>query len=422
MIGSLDDAKVAGALLGALNVDSDELAALISSPYSVVTVGHELNRANLSVMVRAVVLARGLEFSIQDLLRLVKLSGQNPFAGGPNPVPADTRRTWEFVRMVDKIASASFTIPDLDAVLAHHLDPASSDIPTDAELAKVLDDIRAGLQAVVETTSDREDPKGDITRKKLGLLQWNAGLVEASMGTLLGNTVYSADLAVLPFADFPEALKAKVGYDADTRVLRFGGPMTLAERIALNALSNDVPYQAAVTALFDAPRTFVAQRMQAFVLPTFSAALAALPGGVAFPKDLKQRAFYDSQNSLLKFVGFMTDTERATLRQLSNNANYQNAVDALFNATAAYVTPAANRFLTAADATAFFDNAATTVDDRLRRLLDKLMPYLRRTLSESLVKQKVGEAVAWTRQPPILSCRLASSRRSTARRWPLTTS
>ena len=183
-----------------------------------------------------------------------------------------------------------------------------------------------------------------------------------------------------------------MSHDAATQRLRVAGPLTLAERDALLSASADGPYTAAVTALAEAPRRFVAERMQAFDLPRFTTPLAELPAGVVLPSAMRGRIYHDATAGLLGSVGPLLDAERTQLLSLSDNATYQAAVEALFVAPSSYVPAQENRFLGPADAAALFDNS-TTEAQRFRHVLDQLLPFLRERLSSNLVTQKLADAL-----------------------------
>jgi hypothetical protein len=89
--------------------------------------------------------------------------------------------------------------------------------------------------------------------------------------------IFRTPLATLPAAlDFakqlPKELAARIAYDAERRELVFTGVMTRAERDALQALLGDATYNAAVTALFQLPRTGVFPANELWLTPADLAA------------------------------------------------------------------------------------------------------------------------------------------------------
>ncbi len=351
-----------------------------------------LSLENLSNLYRMISIARALKLSVRELLSVKALTGIDPFTG--------TEATLRFVEKVGVIRTSGFSINELDYLLRHQ----STDLaPSEESIALVLGEIRDGLQKILAETAILPDPTGDLTRKKLALLGWDNTLIEQVIATLSGSTVYEEVLDPSPQnpdfpGDVPNELKSKVSYDADAKKLRFVGPMTLNEKISLLNLSSDQVYQFAVNGLFDAPRAFVSEKM-AFVFPAFTAPLNALPTGVVFPNKLQGKIYYDMATKELRFVGVMAGSEKTTLLNLSSDQAYQGAINTLFNAPSVYVYGPDPKFLDAADASKLFDSS-TTADQkpidaayRFHYALAKLLPYLRNTLSESLVKERLGETL-----------------------------
>lgn len=399
----------AAALLAALAVSEAELTALVSGPRKVVTDGHG-TLANLSAMLRTVTLAHAAGLSVLDLLRLRDLSGRDPFPGGAALSPAVVNQVQDFLEIRDRLAAYGLSVAEVDAVLTGTADPTAPIIPGDAALGQTLSDLRSALQSVFTEFSDTTDLKGDVSRKWLAMLGWEPTLVDLAVSTLLGAVTYTAPLTNPPTA-IPPALAGRVGYDAAAQppVLSVLGPLTNADRQALLAVQADPAYQAAVKTLYDAPRTFVTGRMQAFVVPTFAAPLAALPTGVTIPRSLARKVFWDPGSLALRSNGYLWPTEHDQLTAVSADPTWTGAVDALVTAQDSYVPDQANRFLGPADATAMFDTPQPPAD-RLTRLLGILAPYLRRQLTTDTVKQRSARPPGSTPPPPTDSSGHGSAR------------
>ena len=196
-----------------------------------------------------------------------------------------------------------------------------------------------------------------------------------------------------------DQLQGTISYDAETRKLRFNGPMTLLRRTRLQNVSPTNPkYQDAINALFAMPRGFMSREMRTFSTHDFATELAALPPGLQFSKALRGKVYFDdhAEPHTLHFVGVMTAPERATLIEFSNDPSYQAAVNVLFTQPEALVPEASDAFLTApgpgTDASAMFD-VPTPPEDRFRRVLATLLPHLRQRLSERLVAERLAEAL-----------------------------
>ena len=186
--------------------------------------------------------------------------------------------------------------------------------------------------------------------------------------------------------------------------LRFTGPMTAARKACLDAVPADAAYRAALQELYDAPRAFIARYARSFSVHEFSADLPAMPA-VIIPDELKTRVYFDGTG--LRFIGVMTGQQRDTLLALSADISYHTAVRSLYDqaepaAAGAWVPDAEEEFLTApdpvgaadpsSDTTRLFDTAATPAS-RFLLVLAKVLPYLRRTLSERLVAQKLADSL-----------------------------
>jgi Tc toxin complex TcA C-terminal TcB-binding domain/Neuraminidase-like domain/Salmonella virulence plasmid 28.1kDa A protein len=386
VIGDLGDRTVAAILLGSLAVTQDELTALVSGPYAVVTADHLLNLANLSTLLRTVTLARALQLPVPDLVRLMALSGAHPF-----PTRTDASRatavaaTRDFAVQAGAVTASGFTVAETAAVLTANADPAAG-LPDDAAISTTLADLRAALATVFQQTAATTDATGELCGKQLARLGWDAWLVDQAIGTLLGNITYTAPLAALPAG---VVLPPGMGYDAG--VLSGTGPMTTAALAALQTLSADQLYRDAVLRLFDAPRQFLATRMRGFTPPTVIAPLAALPPGLAFPATLAGGVFYDPNQSTLCGRGYLRPDERDLLAGLSQDPAYQQAVTALITGQDTQPPAPGDGFLTAADAAALFDTPHLPAE-RFALVLVTLQPHLRHLLGSALVRQKIGTA------------------------------
>ena len=167
--------------------------------------------------------------------------------------------------------------------------------------------------------------------------------------------------------------------------------MTKARQSQLKSASADEPYVNAIDALFDAPRNFVSRYMRRFSIQDYSTNLAELPPNVQFPKNLRNKVYFDAVAKQLHFFGPMLETERDLLLSLSTEEVYGKAVNDLFNISLEHSKAGdSDTFLTDADSSFMFDNP-TTIEKRFEVLLKKLLPHLQKSLSESLVKQKIAE-------------------------------
>ena len=205
--------------------------------------------------------------------------------------------------------------------------------------------------------------------------------------------------AVEVLLELQDEMRGTVSYEAESHELRFLGAMTTKRREKLDSLSAANDYRRAVEKLFDAPRRFVSRNLWAFD-PEHSTPLAGLPAAVtAFPEDLEDKASYDASAGELRFLGAMSQDERDALLALSHDPNdpdhdaYVGAVRELYGAS-----EAAERFLEVSeeddvDLVWLFDDEPRSPAERFGLVLQSLMPYLGNRLSESLVEQRVAEAM-----------------------------
>ncbi|SDZ23711.1 virulence plasmid A protein [Amycolatopsis xylanica] len=441
VIGGLDAPEVAAALLGVLQVTDEDYTALTA-----VKPTRVLSLASLSALVRTVTLAKALSMSIPDLLRLIELYGE----GGPFPDPlTGTRRhdaetelgagapmlpsvdqslpsftdgaesepaagapirppaflgtvgelpptdalvglTERFLDAVAAIQAAGFSVEDLNAVLADVVPEHGGAVPEDGLLAATLTTLRAALQAVYQQTAQTVDEKGELTRKDLALLGWDAALAQDAVATLLGTVTYRADLKALPDkVAFPPGIP--VFHNVTEEQLQFTGPMNAEQYQALQRLSGDSTYLKALKTLHDAPRDFVVTRMKALRVPVYAAPLTAMPADLQLPEAFTGKIFFDISDHTLKCRGFLTAADVEALQSATKDPGFQAAVGLLQKNQEAAVAPE-NQFLTKADADAFFDSALSTPAARFSRVLGIVGPLLRRTLSETTVKQQLGQA------------------------------
>lgn len=148
-------------LLAAFRITEKDLDDILASLS--LTAAGPLNWDNLSRIYRTSLLAQGLQLSIDHFLRLVRLSGQNPFS--------DPAATLSFIRLAEKLSASGFTIPELDYLLTHRYTVNSGVAIDDKAIAAMLKSFREGMNKAVNDIL----PKGDETaenyiKSKLGLL------------------------------------------------------------------------------------------------------------------------------------------------------------------------------------------------------------------------------------------------------------
>jgi len=397
----------AATILGALRISAAELTALTSGARAAVTDGL-LDTANLSMLYRYATLAQALKLSVADLLEAKRLIGAGPFD--------TTAETVRFVRRIDAVGASGFDVGTLAYLLRCETSDPGLQPALDAQSAALLGDLRSGLAKIDDDNAVVADPVGELTRKKLAQLRWSDVTIEAAIALLGDADAYRAPLPALPAGlVFPPALGSRVSYDAPTQTLRFRGVMSNDDRTSLqgatHATTADLSqYLPAVDAIFNASRaeakTLLTDHLRAFELPVFVAPAAPKPPlshAVALPEEWKNRVQYDDGAGQLKAVGPVTEADVTELLKLSADTAYQDAVRSLLQQAITYVPKPDNAFLLSlADPatdpahTSFIDlfDSGKSSAERFAYVLDKLCTYLRRTLSDSLVKHTLADAFA----------------------------
>lgn len=403
LTGSLD--ANAAAIIASIRISADEFALLHANPNVVPRLAggvldDSLTLGNLSRVYRHAAFARALKYPIRAYLSTLELIAADPFA--------TTSATLEYLRQIETIRRSGFSVEELDYLLRHQFEPASRLAITDEEIVDLLDVLRADLRAIaadqtfVEASTDPDaatsDPQGDLTRQRLALLNWDTAVIDQIVAVLNDTFTFSTTLAALPPAVvIPQALVEKVVYDAGAQQLRCTGTMSSAERTLLTSPPNtDAGFVGAVGALFNAPREFIRRHMRRYSVPSFETRLTAMPTGVRIADVLKAKCYFDAAAERLRFVGVMTEAERGILKRDVTDTTYRDAIDTLFNAPANVTLPASDAFITTAgldDIAALFASAQTDPQERFLLVLRKLMPYLKATLSQFAVTQRVSEGL-----------------------------
>jgi len=323
-------------IAAALQISLDDLALLLADT-NVVT-DDTLSLANLSALYRHATFARVLNYSIRTYLAALKLIDSTPFA--------TTEETIKFVQQSEKIIASGMSVEDLNYLLRHDFTATSTIAISDPAIAMVLDSLRAETRKVaaentfVAVTSGGNvattDPNGDLTKRKLALLNWDTAIIEQLIALLNSTSPSAADIAM------------------------------------------------------------VKRHMNRFSVPRFDVQLNVLPAEVVFAGALKSKIYYDSGANRLSFVGVMTEAERNTLKALSSDTTYRTAIDNLFAAPGDVINaPAANDvFMTSSDVDTMFASGSTPAA-RFILVLTKLLPYLRATLSERIVIQRLSEYLSF---------------------------
>lgn len=212
--------------------------------------------ATATVLYRYVTLARALKMAVKDLIALMVLSGDRPFStlsdSNDGFKDIDPAQTIHFVHLAERVEQSGFTPANLSYLFSKLADAPSNLAPGDETIQLFLTNIREGLVRIAAENVPIDDPTGEVTRARLGML-FEAHVVEQISGFIAGTRIYTVPLATLPAGvSLPEG---KVTYDdMKSHLLTASDWLTDTEKAALLALSNVEDYQKTVNSLYDQPR------------------------------------------------------------------------------------------------------------------------------------------------------------------------
>lgn len=361
-------------ILAALRISAQDLATL--QTYTGLSgkglASANLTLTNLSILTRYALLVQGLNLSVSDLITAISLIGADPFV---NESPT---ATLSFVETVQAMQASPFTIAQLNYLFQNSYDPNAGLAPAPADISLLLTTLQAGLAGIANANAVVPDPKGALLAKALGTVL-GANPANAAMGLITGAGVYSAPLAAIPSIVLPTF----VSYNTATQTLSIVGAMTAAEEAQLVALSTDPIYQGAVASLYQASQAGGGGT-------TYSQSLPALPpiGFETPPPPI----VYDSASEMLRITGPMTSSEETFLLSLSSDAAYTAAIRNLHQQPIDFIHTNLVAFLNASDAvTQLIENpAGSSVAEKVAYVALRLMPYLTKIQSVSLIKQTLS--------------------------------
>ncbi|MBK7236301.1 MAG: hypothetical protein IPI02_11980 [Sterolibacteriaceae bacterium] len=325
------------ALVAALGIGATDLSRLTTGPDAVVA-DDTLNLANLSLLYRAVSLAKALELSVREFRTIANFSGLDPFAAPASRPP--TTATVRFVEMVAAVHDSGFSIDELAYLLRHDLQPESDLAPAEETLAATLDEIRRALQQIAaDTDIPATDPEGDVTRKNLALLNWDGVLIDAVVAALNGSATYEAktDAFANPPAlpndsgSYTVALASRPAGMAFPREL--DGVVTIDPKF-LFACDAAIPVETAAGGVSTALRQKFRDNL--INLAATAAVVVDVPdsswtvaGRYAVVRNGGILGIYDGDVLTLRAARLLGGSERSLLAGLSTDTDFVNAVDDL---------------------------------------------------------------------------------------------
>ena len=230
-------------LLAALRVKEPDLNLVLADLS--LTPESPLDEANLGEIFRIPALAAALHLSVEDLVRLKRLWGQDPFAS--------PEQTLTFAELVNDVTDSAFSVRELDYLLAHRYVPSSGVALEDRTVETLIRAMRAGLQQITDDLQRKsEESPESYVKSKLGQLPTLRRDARAAVALALVDGTWEGsdpDRNALIAEFFTDVLDV---------------PAAQTELVALPADQTPAQHQAAVDARF----AFVQPGLEAFLLRT----------------------------------------------------------------------------------------------------------------------------------------------------------
>ncbi|KAI9767936.1 MAG: putative Insecticidal toxin complex protein TccB2 [Geoglossum umbratile] len=231
-----DPSKLAGTLrenlpiiTASLNISTSDMNLLLKDPN--IVPDDNLNLDNLSSLFRHVTLMQALDLIAKDYLTILQLMAVKPFES--------PQATVAFIERGQRLGSSPFSLAQVDNLLRSRTRPDEDIRMPDDTLVIVLADIRSKLQQVAidqAYSGDIDDKKGDITKTRLSLLNWDTNVVATAIGIITNSQSYETALEQpLPSnLILPDSLGEALSYNEDTLILSSLQIMTEDEKTTLN--------------------------------------------------------------------------------------------------------------------------------------------------------------------------------------------
>ena len=370
-------------------------------------VNGDLILAHLSFLYRHALLAISLKVKAADWATLLKIYNSDI------EVFTSPKAAWEFVEVIKAIQLSEFNIDELNYILSADLTAKSA--YKEAAASRALMALRTALQAVakefdsaryefLQTVPPKDTDKlTDLITALLQRLHKDDRSINYILNVLENIATTETAVQGLPGGfEFPTTISGtiRVYYNDDTKMMRFTGLMTDAERntllnhASLAAVTGIPAYQEAIEELYQQPRLALK-----FFVPDFSAPLSGLPPAIDFKEQLEpelaEKITYNATARQLEFKGIMTTSEKEALDGLSADAAYLNAVNSLytqpvsgvFDASALWIVPADLDFTV----TGFYEI-------HLALAIHKLLDYFKEKETAGVIVQQLSEALGIAQQ------------------------
>ena len=241
------------ALQGALGLTGNDIAAILAEAGK--SLDDALSLANVSLLYRYGLLARGLKLSVRELIALKQISGLDPFKplhGNPLQTLSEDHpfsQTLAFVEAAEAVKDSGLKIEDLDYLLRHCFDPAGkyrSNLEATLALLKALAE---GVRVIRAEHAVPDDPgalSNELLQQKLGLAL-TPDVVATFVAMLNGTVEFTAvksgvaqadSLPTAAFADQPVIREVVYNAVRQEQRLTFRGVLFDATKNALTVAIN----------------------------------------------------------------------------------------------------------------------------------------------------------------------------------------
>jgi Glycosyl hydrolases family 18/Salmonella virulence plasmid 28.1kDa A protein len=264
------------AIQGSLGLTSDDVELILADTGLDLTA--PLSLANVSLLYRYGILAKGLQLSVGDLVALKGMAGLNPFAplaAKPLTILADDlplRQTLAFVDAAQKSSDSGFRIEDLKYLLRHQFDPIGKYSADPNALTQLIRSVWNSIHVIQSENAVPTDPLSftdKVIRQKLALA-FPADVVQTFLGMWTGTIQYTAVQAGVSAANQlnPATLSQfpaiQVSYDPVKNVqqLIFTGVLLDTQKSQIEASNNSPVLASLLSSVQGQAQTFFQNYLQ----------------------------------------------------------------------------------------------------------------------------------------------------------------
>ncbi len=361
----------------------------------------DLILSNLSFLYRHSFIAKSLKVKAMDWLTYLKICNDDI------DVFTNPKSTCEFVDEILLLKSSEFKIDDLNYILSSDLESKAAF--KEAGVSRFLTSLRNSLKEtsanfdasqyefLQEVPPSDSEKLADLLISLLQKLNVSDGSSNYILNVLENIATTEAEVQGLPGGfEFPVGISdvIKIGYNNDTKIIRFTGTMTDAERNtlltdgSLAAVTGILAYQEIIEELYQQSRLAIK-----FYQPKFSSQLTNLPEAIDFKNQLSQelssKISFNASEQILEFNGIMSNMEKIALEMLSPDVEYLDAINSLRSQPVSGLFEASELWLDFVD---LDFNAPNYYEEHLTLAINRLLNYLKeKGLESNIIQQLSGQ-------------------------------